>query len=91
MRVSEVVNPGAPLEGEQSLPDRLIVFGCVVAQRPPFTDSTLTTFTPMSFTVTWPPPAEVTMRTGYWLVFLNAKSIAPSNTVASRPAGYLEI
>ena len=27
MRVSEVVNPGAPLEGEQSLPDRLIVFG----------------------------------------------------------------
>ena len=59
MRVSDVVNPGAPLDGEQSSPDSSMRFGEVCAQRPLLTDSTSTVLTPMSLTVTLPPPTLV--------------------------------
>lgn len=40
IRVSEVVNPGAPEEGTQFAPESVIGCGWVVAQRPPLIDST---------------------------------------------------
>lgn len=65
IRVSEVVNPGAPVDGTQSEPDTRTVLGWVVDQRPLLMDSTEVVSTPMMRTVTFEASAEVLIMTGY--------------------------